>query len=470
MKKIVNLFIVLLVLSSCSLDETQMPINVPKTDTIIDEEEIINEVVALRNDLFGQPTKSISGIEITALSPLTKSSDITPYVVNYPDNGGYAVVVAESDKIDIIAITSNGYLPSELLYSEMLNGASNDLSDVSDIWDNSSIFPDASDDYIYGDEHIPYFPMDNDLFELNESSGGEIIPHNHPSIAIIAEILNGYDDTDDNISTNPENPIYPPGTEPVDSSLIGVWRPIDVVGSLIKTKWNQSGVYQQACPIMPNGNRALVGCVGVATAQIVAYLAPPSLPFNWNRLVTLGNFIGSTINNATEKDKVMVANYLRYVADEVNTNYSDTASSANRNDVCNFLLNDVLCEEVVVHNLETSNNVVARMKDRLKLHLPFYMEAYELEADGEYSGHAFVVDGLVIQEKYVTPYRSIVRNLFHINWGWGGKADGYYLLSGLCRDGRIATDPHIDSGQNTSGNFNYHDYIRIVTYKTPSWW
>lgn len=145
MKKIVNLFIVLLVLSSCSLDETQMPINVPKTDTIIDEEEIVNEVVALRNDLFGQPTKSISGIEITALSPLTKSSDITPY-------------------------------------------------------------------------------------------------------------------------------------------------------------------------------------------------------------------------------------------------------------------------------------------------------------------------------------RSIVRNLFHINWGWGGKADGYYLLSGLCRDGRIATDPHIDSGQNTSGNFNYHDYICIVTYKTPSWW
>ena len=464
MKNILNLFIILLVISSCSLDEGSMPINTPQTDSIIDEEQIINEVVALRNDLFGQLTKSY-----TALPPLTKSSDITPYVVNYPDDGGYAVVVAESDRIDVIAITSNGYLPPELLSLELSNSISNNLPDVSNPWDNSSIFPDASDDHIYGDEHLPYYPIDNDSFEYDESSSVEIIPQNHPSIAIIAEILNGYDDTDDNISTDPDNPIYPPIIDPVDSSLIGVWRRIDVVGSLIKTKWNQSGVYQQACPIMPNGNRALVGCVGVATAQIVAYLAPPSLSFNWNRLVTLGIINGSSINNAIEKDKVMVANYLRYVADGVNTNYSDTISTANRNDVCNFLLNNVLCEEVVVHNLETSNNVVARMKDRLKLHLPFYMEAYELEDDGEYSGHAFVVDGLVVQEKYVTAYSRIVRNLFHINWGWGGKADGYYLLSGLCRDERIAIDNRVDSGQ-TTGNFNYHDYIRIVTYKTPSWW
>lgn len=42
-----------------------------------------------------------------------------------------------------------------------------------------------------------------------------------------------------------------------------------------------------------------------------------------------------------------------------------------------------------------------------------------LYAGGDADSHAFVVDGYSLND------------YFHVNWGWGGNCDGYYLLSYL---------------------------------------
>ena len=56
-------------------------------------------------------------------------------------------------------------------------------------------------------------------------------------------------------------------------------------------------------------------------------------------------------------------------------------------------------------------------------------------------GHAFVCDGY--RHEYATDY-------FHINWGWGGKSDEYYVLSVL--------DPYSGQGiggSSSNGGFYY---------------
>ena len=104
MKKIFYLLSLILVVFSCSLDESSIDTALPKSSSIIDENEIINEVVQLRSDLFGYTTKSLSEISITPILSPTKSATAVTYVVNYLDNGGYAVMATNGEEIKTVNI------------------------------------------------------------------------------------------------------------------------------------------------------------------------------------------------------------------------------------------------------------------------------------------------------------------------------------------------------------------------------
>lgn len=470
-KSILSVIPILMATMSCSLEESTLDKNPITAPPSVTEQIIINEVVSLRNDLFGQSTKSISDIKITALNPLTKSSDVVPYVVNYPNNEGYAVVATDGMNVTTVAITSTGYLPPEILESALGAPAIFPIDSIPSVDDEYE--PDDPDDALYGDEHLEPYPLDFMPFIEQEGGAGLVLSPTHPSIGLIVGSLGEVGWSDDNMITNPNMPgmptIPPPidSTAMVDSSLIGVWLNGYGVRPLIRTKWSQGEPYNQACPVMANGLPAIAGCTAICIGQITAFLAPPSLPYNWQTLSSFGHFGDEFGLNATEGDRSYVANYVRFVADGVRTDYGSNSSSSNRWRAKRFLKNVVGCEGVKIHGTRNMSKFIERINGRLKYHLPVYIrgDRYD-ETEGEKIGHAYIIDGYMQQRKYISQSSSITRTLHHINWGHGGAGDGYYKIDNFS-EGNLATDSIVDDSTAVSKSYNLN--MKSITYRVPSW-
>lgn len=450
MKKVFLHFALLLLISSCSLREDSIVVSTNDSDPV--ENKILNEAINLRSSLFGNTTKSLQGISVTELRPRTKSSSISSYVVNYQNEGGYAVITTDGEDITTVAITSGGYLNPTFLQDAIDNVENTTFTY------NEGV-AESPQDFEYGDEYIQPYPMDPLPYEEDLINNTEPLPNDHPSIRFIAETLVYLDNfSEDSILGQQVDR----STVPVDSSLIGVWTQTAGVAPLIKTKWGQRGVYQQACPIMPDGNKALVGCVGIAAGQITAYLAPPHLNYDWNRLVNIGNKDDRYATNASNEDKELVANYLRFVADAVSTNYGSDGSSSNISYASIFYRENVLLNNVSIYDYDETMSFRSRMMERLQYHLPIH-----IRSSSDDGGHAFIIDGYMTQVKYITTTMGALRDVFHINWGWYGSGDGYYMMPNLNSRDRVGYDSETDPG-NSAGLSNARD-IRIITYSNPSW-
>lgn len=450
MKKLFLHFALLLLISSCSLREDSIVVSTNDSDPV--ENKILNEAINLRSSLFGNTTKSLQGISVTELRPRTKSSSISSYVVNYQNEGGYAVITTDGEDITTVAITSGGYLNPTFLQDAIDNVENTTFTY------NEGV-AESPQDFEYGDEYMQPFPMDPLPYEEDLVNNTEPLPNDHPSIRFIAETLVSMENlTEDEMYETVNNTIAP-----IDSTLIRVWTPIGGVAPLIKTKWAQNGVYQQSCPIMSNGERALVGCVAVAVGQVVAYLAPPHISYDWDRLVNIGNKDDVYAESASAEDKELVADFLRYIADGVQTNYGATASGSTIQKIINFYTNEILLPNIATHNDNGQLYFQQQMKERLDFHLPINMCATFNEGK-----HAFIIDGYMVQRRYVNLTMSILRNVFHINWGWNGRGDGYYAFPNLNTSDRTEYDSGVDTGAGIPGGVTNAQEISIITYANPN--
>lgn len=203
----------------------------------------------------------------------------------------------------------------------------------------------------------------------------------------------------------------------------------------LKTQWDQGSLYNKFCPLGNNGTRALTGCVATALAQVLKF---------WNYPVTgkggyvayedndsgngVSGIFGAPIgdyaynwkdmpnkldDSTTEIQNNSVANLIYHCGVAVKMNYGVNGSSAYTNDYAYAL--DKYFGFLPGVKLDKKDNYSE--KDwAIKLRT-------WLDAEGPilYDGgaHAWVCDG------YFGEY------LFHMNWGWGGQADGYFLLNSL---------------------------------------
>jgi surface protein len=232
---------------------------------------------------------------------------------------------------------------------------------------------------------------------------------------------------------------------------------------LIHTQWNQQGPYNYRCPD-GNGkeyyetdysasNRCYTGCVATAMAQVMNYWQwPESCPalkaystesmdvkslrattFKWEMMKYSYKY------NETGEAANAVAELMRYCGQAVHMNYGTDESSAS------------LSREVMVNTFNYSPNIVGIRRNSYKLsdwEEIIYNELAEgrpvlYSGRNSSSGHAFVIDG----------YSS--NGLFHINWGWGGYQDDYFVLS-------IADPSHPGiSNESSSEAFSTNQYALI---------
>lgn len=213
------------------------------------------------------------------------------------------------------------------------------------------------------------------------------------------------------------------------------------IAPLITTTWNQGTPYNNLCPTYDDPNygsgTCATGCVATAMAQVMKYhewpidatqpipgytstsyrFNLPSLPaitFDWANMKY--DYSGSY----TADEATAVATLMQYCGYSVEMDYGPESGS-NTSKVASALkeyfdYNDQTTQ-LVTRSYYTSANWADLIYHELANARPV---VYGGQSSG--GGHEFVCDGYMFDNG--TDY-------FHINWGWGGKSDDYFVLSSL---------------------------------------
>jgi hypothetical protein len=213
---------------------------------------------------------------------------------------------------------------------------------------------------------------------------------------------------------------------------------------LCTTTWNQSPGYNALCP----GN-SVTGCVATAMAQIMKYWNYPATgngsssymsnygtlsvnygatTYNW---ANMGNSI--TTNSTTD-----IATIGYHCGVSVEMNYSPSGSGAW---VCSFD-NPVCAQNSYINYFRYDSNTIQGLarssytdpawltiiKGDIDLGRPVQYVGWDPGPNG--GGHTWVCDG----------YDQ--NDFLHMNWGWGGSANGYFFLNNMNGGGYNFSNGH----------------------------
>ena len=211
----------------------------------------------------------------------------------------------------------------------------------------------------------------------------------------------------------------------------------DTVGPLLTTAWDQGCYYNEMCPADPDGScgHTLVGCTATAMAQIMKYWDYPEGGVGYYSYLPRYNpqygqqsvfFNESDYNWANMPDSLTsqnssVATLMYHCGVAARMSYNISGSAAGFSDASQglktyFDYSDSL--EFLKKDSFSFQEWKSMLKNELDESRPILYEGY-----GTYLfsplGHAWVCDG----------YSQM--DYFHMNWGWSGIYDGYFLLDSL---------------------------------------
>ena len=243
---------------------------------------------------------------------------------------------------------------------------------------------------------------------------------------MVADLLSGDSHAKSVVMERNNQLLTAPGSSPVHTPLLGT------------IVWDQGSPFNNLTP-MKNGAHSVTGCVATALAQIMAYYKYPSalmedipayttstngyeMPsiskgqtYDWDNILDM--YKNSSEYNDTQAFEV--AKLMLHVGCALKMDYDIYGSGANSSKAGEVLAkyfgydpdnttpiyrNDVTQQEW--------NNIIYGELEALR---PV------LVSGSNSIGHAFICDG------------SDSNGLFHINWGWGGRYNGYFDITTLCQ-------------------------------------
>lgn len=195
----------------------------------------------------------------------------------------------------------------------------------------------------------------------------------------------------------------------------------NVVEPMMEVTWGQGSGYNEYTP-----DNTPTGCVAVAMVQIMRHWEwPPrgrgehsythneygdfavnfdTIDFNWSSL---------PLNSPTPE----IAKIMLYGGIALHMNYAEGGSGANTARIKNLLYTNFRYNESRIRyssmsDVGTQRNWIRILKNELINGRPIIVQGSGT------GGHAFNFDGFI--EDY-----------FHVNWGWSGSSNGYFLVSSL---------------------------------------
>jgi len=227
------------------------------------------------------------------------------------------------------------------------------------------------------------------------------------------------------------------------------------IAPMITTNWNQGQPYNDQCPTIDNV-RTVTGCVATAMAQLMYFYqwpktsaaipayttktkdsegaayeltvdALPSTTFDWDDMLAnytpLNPETGIRYLSGTTTQQQAVATLMKYCGAALQMSYGLSANggSAAYNEDIPYALKSCFGYDGGVRHCYRKNYSMAEWVDIIYGELAA-SRPVALGGQSAGGGHSFVCDG----------YRSVDdADYFHINWGWAGSSDGYFLLSVL---------------------------------------
>lgn len=356
------------------------------------------------------------------------------YVFNFPQ-GGFVVISAVKDLYPVLAYNTEGSFDT----NAEIPGFSAWIKDVNTLTENpAEINPDSIQACrrmwrVYEKAAVLRIPMGRDwkpgmideaeYQALQKIFADSVSSWNAKNIPVyyLDDIKKDYPDKYEYYNDLAKSSIWPE-YEPVYQQFSVVVERSKVYTdnnvTLIKTKWNQNGGFNQTFgPRGTNLTNAYAGCVPVAAGQIMYYHKWPS-KYNWAGMpLTFGT--------------TTTSNFLLDLALQGNAEFTDTATRVSTRQIKNVIQNNGYTCDYKEWNSGSEN----ALKNNIKNNQPALLANKE---------HAIVLGGyseleiLTVFELWtfmdVRRFRDVVSdvtnhfyaNSFFISWGWGGKNDGFY--------------------------------------------
>ena len=237
------------------------------------------------------------------------------------------------------------------------------------------------------------------------------------------------------------------------------------IAPLVTARWDQSTPFNDLCPEYSSGKKSATGCVATAMAQVMYYhkwpqaatavipayttsgygINMPSLPattFDWDNMLDeySNHWNGSnweSLPDYTAVQGTAVATLMQYCGSSILMNYGPS-SGANTDKVASALREYFGYNKSTTQFVSRSFYTAAKWAD-LMYHELANGRPVVYGGQSSSNGHEFVCDGYQYADG---------TDFFHINWGWGGLSDDYFVLSAL--------DPHAQGIGGSSSTDGYH--------------
>ena len=244
---------------------------------------------------------------------------------------------------------------------------------------------------------------------------------------MVADLLSGDSHAKSVVMERNNQLLTAPGSSPVHTPLLGT------------IVWDQGSPFNNLTP-MKNGAHSVTGCVATALAQIMAYYKYPSalmedipayttstngyeMPsISKGQIYDWDNILDTYLNSSEYDDTqaLAVAKLMLHVGCALKTNYGNSGSGANSSTAGEVLA------KYFGYDPDNTTSISRKDVTQQEWNNIIYGELEALRpvlVSGSNSsiGHAFICDG------------SDSNGLFHINWGWGGRYNGYFDITTLCQ-------------------------------------
>ena len=399
------LLVAMFALVACNYNESEVVVESTQTneDAIVDGKVSLTRAISnadfvFRNtEEFGNKTRKIKSVDVlkraNANSRVTRTSsldeqDALAYVVNYDNNEGFAILAATTKLPPVISIGDEGNFNTEGFVNFIQNNGAT-----------------RSGEEINSAQEMQYAIINNSLIL--------------PPINVEEQELFG-----------------------VDTTVLLKCLP------LVPTKWGQEDPYNYYAYNEYN-EKSHAGCVPVAGAQVLASLCyhhnwrpttqlSSTYPIDWyaiNRMIFYDIF--KFASNDYSDNALTVASLIRAVGEDVNAQYSPEGTGAYTEDLVETYRELGLSATYFDNSNLLKTNSVNMIINK---NLPVNVRAKN-SVSGK--GHSFIFDGwlrleyslLGFSQVEVLPGVQELRednfqhrmDLVHINFGWDGRSDGYYL-------------------------------------------
>ena len=220
------------------------------------------------------------------------------------------------------------------------------------------------------------------------------------------------------------------------------------IAPMLKSQWNQGeasvagNVYNCQCPKYTYSNGTsyycYTGCVATAMAQLMYFYKYPTttkktIPgftsntsigylsslevtsFDWGNMQD--EYLGTELTDVTSYRSKPISKLMKYCGYAVKMNYGTGSSLSSSYNLLSGLVEyfgynaNAYIADRMNYSVEEWNNLIY---NELSAGRPVLYSGSSTS-----SGHQFLIDGIDSSGKY------------HVNWGWGGRFNGYYLINVL---------------------------------------